>query len=85
MIGLAISMAKLRPMQRVNIHFQWVERNTRRDKDNIRGADKFVQDALVVHGILVDDGWDEIASLSDTFTVDASNPGVWVTLQEVPR
>ena len=83
MIGMAISMAKLRPMQRVNIHFQWVERNTRRDKDNIRGADKFVQDALVVHGILADDGWDEIASLSDTFIVDASNPGVWVTLQEV--
>ena len=84
-IGLAILEAKLKPMQRVNIHFQWVERNTRRDKDNIRSADKFIQDALVAYGILADDGWDEIDCLSDTFTVDVSNPGVWVTLQEVQR
>lgn len=82
-IGLRIGMAKLKPMKRAAVTFQWMEKNMRRDPDNIMTGAKFCLDSLVARGILPDDGWDEIASLTHTFSVDAQNPGVWVQLVEV--
>ena len=83
-IGQCIILAKLQPMQRAAVSFTWMERNTRRDPDNIiAGGQKLVLDCLVTAGILPDDGWDEIAALVHGFNVDASNPGVWVMLDEV--
>lgn len=79
-IGLRIGMAKLKPMTRAAVTFRWMEKNKRRDPDNIQFAQKFVLDSLVTRGILPDDGWDEIESLSHSFSVDARNPGVWVEL-----
>ena len=84
-IGLAIQQAKLQPMQRVQITWVWQECNTRRDPDNFTGiSKKFILDTLVSTGILPDDGWDEIAGWTDHWHVDASNPGVLVTLKEAP-
>ena len=83
-IGLRIGMAKLTPMARVAVWFDWREKNKRRDPDNIMTGAKFVLDALVDRHILPDDGWAEIAGIRHTFVVDASHPGVMVTLEESP-
>lgn len=82
-IGIAIHLAKLKPMARVHVLFRWHERNRKRDPDNIMSGAKFVLDALVRRKILQDDGWDEIASVSHAYFVDKTKPGVFVTLEEV--
>lgn len=66
----------------VVMHYLWVEKNRKRDKDNIAFARKFVQDALVKSGVLRNDGWGEIAWFSDTFAVDEKRPMVEVEILE---
>lgn len=68
----------------VSIVYIWVEENTRRDKDNIRQGEKFIQDALVKMGVLKGDGWKHIRSSHSEFTVDANRPRVEVILIEQP-
>ena len=66
----------------VRLTLMWVERNKRRDPDNIRAGAKFVLDGLVAAGILENDGWGQVKSISDEFTV-GDEPGVWVTIEGV--
>jgi hypothetical protein len=88
-IGMEIMVAKIRPVRACAIQYHWIEpipiRGHIRDRDNIRFGAKFINDALVGQGILLDDGPDGVISLTDTFAYDASHPGVWVTLEEVPH
>lgn len=65
----------------VTIHYLWVEKDKRRDKDNIAFAKKFIQDSLVELGIINDDGWKEIKEFTDDFDVDVKNPRVEVTIE----
>lgn len=65
----------------VVLHYLWVEKNRRRDKDNIAFAKKFIQDALVRCGVLQNDGWKEIENFTDAFAVDAADPRVEVTIE----
>jgi len=67
----------------VFIHYLWVEKDRRRDKDNICFAKKFIQDALVKAKVLKNDGWNEIADFKDDFDVDKDNPRIEVTITEV--
>jgi len=67
----------------VVMDYVWVEKNRRRDRDNVAFARKFVQDALVGCGVLQGDGWKEIAGFTDAFAVDRERPRVEVTLREV--
>ena len=69
--------------ERVSIAFQWFEPNKKRDLDNICFAKKFVLDSLQKSGVLVNDGWGQIAGLSDAFAVDKENPRVVVEIEEV--
>lgn len=83
MIQQYIRQAKLKPMQRVFLHFIWIEVDKRNDPDNIAGIGrKFILDALVSSGILQNDGWEEIAGWSDAWIVDKQKPGVLITLEE---
>lgn len=66
----------------VAMQYTWVEKDERRDKDNIAFAKKFIQDALVQMGVLRDDGWDEIAGFSDDFKVDKNKARVEVRIWE---
>lgn len=66
----------------VVMHYLWVEKNRKRDKDNIAFARKFVQDALVKSGVLRNDGWGEIVGFSDAFAVDKKNPRVEVQFKK---
>lgn len=70
--------------QPVNLIYLWCEPNTRRDKDNIRAAEKFVQDALVSLGVLKGDGWKYIRGSHHDCTVDAANPRLELYIVEQP-
>lgn len=65
---------------RVDVAVTWVEKDMRRDKDNIRAGLKFILDALVSMGILPDDNWTWIGEISDRFVVNKSDPRVIVEI-----
>lgn len=67
----------------VRIAFTWHEPNRKRDKDNIAFAKKFIFDALVEIGVIPNDGWKNVDSFSDDFSVDNENPRVEVEIIEV--
>ena len=60
--------------------FRWIEKNKRRDKDNIAVGKKFILDALVEIGVLTGDGWRQIEGYTDLFSVDSKNFGVSVQI-----
>ena len=68
----------------VFMEYHWIEKNTRRDLDNISSfGRKVIQDALVKEGILRNDGWKDISGFSDSFGVDKDNPRIEVVIREV--
>lgn len=69
--------------KQVDIEFVWVEKNKKRDKDNIAFAKKFILDALQDLGVIGNDGWNEVGNLSDKYQVDRNDPHVDVYLKEV--
>lgn len=63
------------------ITFRWIEKNRRRDKDNIAFAKKFILDAMQEMDIIENDGWNEIHDFRDIFSVDKYNPRIEVTME----
>ena len=58
----------------------------RRDRDNIASiAHKFTQDALVLAGVIKDDGWDYVRNSFDTWHIDRKHPRIEVTIEEVEQ
>ena len=71
----------IQPVEKASFEFLWVERNRRRDKDNIAGGGrKLILDGLVCAGILPNDGWKQVEGWEDRFTV--GRPGVEVCIVE---
>ena len=68
----------------IYLKYLWVEKDRRRDKDNVAFARKFVQDALVKSGTIPNDGWKNIVGFEDAFEVDKKNPRIEVEIVEVP-
>lgn len=66
----------------VFIDFHWMEKNRRRDPDNIAAAKKFVLDGMVQAGLLKNDGWSQVKGWKDFFYVDAERPGVNVVVTD---
>lgn len=64
----------------LDVHVNWICKNRRIDKDNIRFAMKFVLDGLEASRMIPNDGWSEIGDLSDSFSVDKENPRVEVVI-----
>lgn len=80
-IAWLVRAARLRPVPSVRMTFAWRELARRRDPDNFcAGGRKLILDALVKAGVLKNDGWGQVLSWSDTWTVDLRRPGVEVTL-----
>lgn len=52
----------------VRLEFLWIEKDNRRDYDNIAFAKKFVLDALVRYGKLKDDNRKCVVGFTDRFT-----------------
>lgn len=51
----------------VFIHFLWIERDHRRDCDNVAAGKKFILDAMVKAGKLKDDGRKYVLGFTDDF------------------
>ena len=66
----------------VYIRFKWIEKNRKRDLDNIAMAKKFIIDALVRHKIIVSDGWSGVIGFEDVFDVDHEDPRIEVSIYE---
>lgn len=82
-LAKAARIDKPGPFERpVMIDFQWVERDRRRDPDNVAaGGRKLILDGLVAAGVLAGDGWRHIDGWWDRWTVDPARPGVGVTIR----
>lgn len=51
----------------VIVHFRWIEKDKRRDADNIAFAKKFILDAMVKKGKLKDDSRKYVTGFTDKF------------------
>lgn len=73
-VAMAIRHQIKRPLREpVVMDYVWVERDRRRDKDNICGfGRKVIQDAFVQVHALRNDGWANIKNFSDDFCVTRS-------------
>lgn len=67
----------------VFMRYLWVEKNRKRDFDNVAFAKKFIQDAFVHAGILEGDGQRHIVGFTDSFSVDPKNPRVEIEIEEI--
>lgn len=68
----------------VVMDYTWVERDRRRDLDNISSMGrKIIQDALVQCGVLENDGWKQIRGFTDSFQVDKGHPRIEIVITEV--
>lgn len=87
-IVMALAQGKKLPRfpGRVLLSFSWVERDRRRDPDNVAaGGRKLILDGLVAAGILRGDGWRTVFGWNDTFHVADDGihnlgPGVGVSI-----
>ena len=76
---------KARPLREpVRIRWIWVEKDRRRDPDNVMaGGKKIILDAMVKTRMLRNDGWGNIESgMTDEWMVDKKHPRIEVEIQE---
>lgn len=85
MIAIKQQLRNVKIEKPVYMEYTWVEKNKRRDLDNITFGRKIIQDSLVKAGILKDDGWKYILGFSDRFQVDRENPRIEVIIKEVEK
>lgn len=82
-IGGCIVAAKVPEFTRpVTATFRWFERDKRRDRDNIRSAEKYVMDALKRSRRIKNDTQKWVLDSHHEIAVDKNNPRVEVTLEE---
>ena len=75
---------QIEPMGIISLVFVWVEKNKKRDKDNITAAKKFIFDGMQQAGVIPNDGWGNIATWQDCFEINPYSPGVKVFIYDGP-
>ena len=66
----------------VAIGLTWVEKDRRRDQDNVTSGQKFLLDGLVEAGVIRDDSQRYVPQPSvNRIATDKDNPGVWVHIR----
>lgn len=84
-IKQALTKGTLKPTQKpCKVLFEWHEKTTRRDCDNIASAKKYILDAMQQQGIIVNDNQKYIKGFTDVFFKDVSDYVV-VTLTECDK
>lgn len=73
---------KVKKFNQVKIYFKWIEKNRRRDPDNLTANSKFVLDGLVRAGVIKDDGWDYVKGLYHDWEI-GKGYGVEIKIEEV--
>lgn len=58
----------------------WYCKDKKKDKSNVAFSRKFIEDGLVMAGILKNDGWDNILGYADKFDIDKQSPRIEVYL-----
>lgn len=83
-VSLVLKRQIRRPLREpVVMHYTWVEKDRRRDKDNISGfGRKVIQDAMVGIKALKNDGWSNIEGFTDCFRVDKKHPRIEIEIEE---
>ena len=62
----------------------WYCKDKRKDPDNIAGGGtKVLMDGLIESGVMANDGWGEVNSITHRFEVDKQNPRVEVEIETV--
>lgn len=64
----------------VTVACRWVERDARRDLDNVAFGMKFVLDGLVEAGVIEDDDQRHVDGISSEFAMDRENPRVVISI-----
>lgn len=81
---IAEMKSQVRPLPRFeeccNLEIKFVEKDRRRDYDNIMFATKFIQDSLVKSGVLKNDSQRYLNPPIFSFDWDKSNPRIEVTV-----
>ena len=83
-VEMCIRSQLRRPLREpVTMHYLWVEKDRRRDKDNVSSfGRKIIQDALVSVHTLKNDGWANIEGFTDSFATDKKRPRIEVVIEE---
>lgn len=82
-VGSWIMVARIpKFMGPVKIHMNWIEKDWRRDRDNIRAGAKPILDALVIQERIVNDTRKWVVDLTDSYGVDPKNPRIEVTITD---
>jgi len=85
LIGLYIISCKIPEFKNpIKAEFSWYEKDMRRDRDNIRSAEKYVMDALVQTRRLQNDTQKWVRDSLHHIAIDPINPRVEVCLEECP-
>jgi Holliday junction resolvase RusA-like endonuclease len=83
---MELMMMEAKPItSQVHLHYHWVMKDKRKDKDNIAFAQKFVQDALVKFGVLRNDGWAEVDGFTHHFSVNKEIPCLILSIEKLPN
>jgi Holliday junction resolvase RusA-like endonuclease len=69
----------------VTVNFKWINKDVKRDLDNIASAKKFIFDALVKMGVLQNDTQRWVKGFTDTFEINKLRPRVEVEITEVEK
>ena len=66
----------------IDLYLTWYRSNRKSDPDNVAFAIKFVLDGLQIAGVLKQDTWACVRSITHKFEVDRNNPGVAISITE---
>ncbi len=78
-----LAKATKKEYEKIDLEITWYCKNRRKDKDNIMAGTKFILDGLVMAGVIENDGWRHVGSISHDFKVDRDNPRIEVIIKEV--
>jgi Holliday junction resolvase RusA-like endonuclease len=79
-ILLAIKKAGIKPVEKCYLSLTWVQKNKRRDPDNLAAFIKFLLDGMQHAGIIKNDGWNQIEGWENGFVI-GKKEGVSVEIQ----
>lgn len=81
---VALLARGLPKVKKADFIFTWYCKSRRKDPDNVSaGGAKFILDGLVKAGVIENDGWANVGSLTHLFEVDKKNPRVEIKIEEV--
>ncbi len=71
------------PIQhKVRVHCLWFVNSRAKDGDNVAASKKFILDALVAAGVLLQDNLTKATEYEDSFTIDRQNQRVRIHIQK---